>query len=136
MGAESVDLSGIKSEDVASASALLSCIPTINYINLGSADSTPISWSDFAVLKEACPNAKFDYSFTIYGQAVNTDTEELDFSYTELPDKGAALREALPFMPKCTFVNMDSCGISNEEMGALQAEFPDKKIVWRIWFGN
>ena len=30
MGAESVDLSGIKSEDVASASALLSCIPTIN----------------------------------------------------------------------------------------------------------
>lgn len=136
MDADSVDLSSMKAEDVSSTAALLSCLSNITYVNLGSADTNPIAWSDFAILKEACPNAEFDYSFSIYGKAVNTKTEELDFSYTELPDKGAALREALPFMPKCTFVNMDSCGISNEEMGALQAEFPDKKIVWRVWFGN
>ena len=136
MDTDSVDLSSIKVEEVAATAAMLSCLPNISYINLGSADSNPVAWSDFAVLKEACPNAEFDYSFTLYGQSVSTDTEELDFSYTELSDKGATLREALPFMPKCSFVNMDSCGISNEEMGALQAEFPDKKIVWRIWFGN
>lgn len=134
--AEFVDLTGIKSEDVSSTAALLSCISSMKQVELGSADSTPISWADFSVLKDACPNAEFNYSFTLYGQSVSTATEEMDFSYTELPDKGQALREALPFMPKCTFVNMDSCGISNEEMGALQAEFPDKKIVWRVWFGN
>lgn len=133
---DSVDLSSIKPEEVASTAALLSCLPNITNVNLGSADTNPIAWSDFASLQEACPNAEFDYSFSIYGKAVSTKTEELDFSYTELADKGAALREALPFMPKCTFVNMDSCGISNEEMAALQAEFPDKKIVWRIWFGT
>lgn len=136
MDAESVDLTGIKSEEVSSAAALLACLPKLSNVELGSADSTPITWADLTALQSACPNAEFAYSFKLYGQDVSTATEELDFSYTELPDKGAALKEALPFMPKCSFVNMDSCGISNEEMGELQAAFPDKKIVWRIWFGN
>ena len=70
------------------------------------------------------------------GKTVNLKDEELDFSYTELPDKGAALRQVLPYMRNCRFVNMDSCGIANEDMAALQADFPDTKIVWRVFFGR
>ena len=31
---------------------------------------------------------------------------------------------------------MDSCGLDNETMEKLNQDFPDVKVIWRIWFGT
>ena len=127
------DFSGISSAKLADALKVLPLFEKVENIKLVDAN---LSWDDFALIKEACPEAALDYSFELYGKIVNLLDTELDFSYMLLEDKGEALRQALPYFSNCTFVNMDSCGISNENMAALQAEFPDTKIVWRVWFGT
>jgi len=136
LGAESVDLTGIVSEEVETAATILSCLKNIKTVELGSADSSKISWEEFDKLAQACPNAELFYKFKIYGQDVNLQTESMDFSYKAISDGGAELCAALPYMKKCSFVNMDSCGISNDVMGSIQAQFPDTQIVWRVWFGT
>ena len=129
----SFDFSGITSAELAEVLPLLPMFNKVEQINLTGAS---LSWDDFALLKEACPEAKLEYRFELYGKPVTLNDSELDFSYMELGDKGEALRQALPYFNNCTFVNMDSCGISNEDMATLQAEFPDTKIVWRVFFGR
>lgn len=127
------DFSGISSDELAGILHVLSLFEKVEEINL---EGAKLNWDDFALLKEVCPEAKFNYSFELYGKPVKLSDTELDFSYQKLDDKGEALRQALPYFSNCTFVNMDSCGISNEDMAALQAQFPDTKIVWRVFFGT
>lgn len=129
----SFDFSGISSAELAEILPILPMFEKVEQIKLTGATLT---WDDFALIKEACPEAVLDYSFELYGKPVTLADSELDFSYMQLPDNGEALRQALPYFTDCTFVNMDSCGISNEDMAALQAEFPDTKIVWRVFFGT
>ena len=30
---------------------------------------------------------------------------------------------------------MDSCGVDDEHMAAIRDDYPDVKVVWRVWFG-
>ncbi len=120
----------------ASPEELLALLPLLGRIEQIDLNGASLSWEDIGRLAEACPEAVLDYSFELYGKTVNLKDTELDFSYMALSDQGAALRQALPYMKNCSFVNMDSCGISNGDMAALQAEFPDTKIVWRVFFGS
>jgi len=129
----SVDLSNIKPTDVTKAAYVLAYMPEIRNINLGTAK---LDWEHISSLSEAAPNAIIDYGFSLYGKDFNLKDEELDISYITLDDNAAALRQVLPYMKNCSFVNMDSCGISNEDMAKLRDEFPQMKIVWRIWFGD
>ena len=126
----------LKGIDPAGLEEVLSLLPLMGEIAKIDLSGAALSWEEIGRLAEACPEAVLDYSFSLYGKTVNLKDEELDFSYMELPDKGAALRQALPYMKNCRFVNMDSCGISNEDMAALQADFPGTKIVWRVFFGR
>ena len=128
-----LDLSKITPAELSEILPLFPLFDGIEEIDL---EKCTLSWDDFALLKQACPDAAFKYSFQLYGKDVSLSDTELDFSYMELADKGEALRQVLPYFSNCSFVNMDSCGISNEDMAALQAEFPDVKIAWRVFFGS
>ncbi len=129
---QTVDLQALSDAELDSTLPVLSLLEEPRQFTLGS----DLSMGFIDTLSTAFPEVALDYSFTLYGKTVNLMDEELDFSYQELPDKGQALREVLPYFANCSFVNMDSCGISNENMAALQAEFPDVKIVWRVFFGS
>ena len=48
----------------------------------------------------------------------------------------AAVLAVLPYMTRCTFLDMDSCGVSNTAMAAIRDAYPDIKVVWRVWFGD
>lgn len=135
---EAVDLTGISSEELDTALTILSNTPNMAQITLGSAvdGSCTLSWDEIARIAASCPKAKLDYSFELYGQTVSFETESLDFSYVEIPDGGAAIKQALPYMSKCTYVDMDSCGLSHEEMVAIRDSAPHAKVVWRVWFGT
>jgi len=135
-GAESIDLSNLKSGDAADAAVALGFMKNLKSVDLGSQSKGSLEWKDIAALKAACPEAKFSYSFTLYGQELTLDTEKLDFRGTEVKDKGEALYSVLACMNNCTYLDMDSTGVEDEVLGNRRELFPQTEIVWRVWFGE
>ena len=89
---------------------------------------TPTPAPDFPVDAEG--------NFEIYGRAFNLNDEFIDLSHMPISDDADAVAKAIPYMPNLKAVDLDSCGVSNEKLGALQQRFPDKDIIWRINFGE
>lgn len=135
---ESLDLTGISREEFANSVGLLASTPNMKQITLGSAvdGSCQLTWEDLTLLSQTCPNAKLDYTFQLYGQTLNFEAETLDFNHIEMNDGGAAVKQILPFMKNCTYLDMDSCGVSHEDMASIRDAFPNIKVVWRVWFGE
>lgn len=133
---ETLDLAGLALDEVPDAVSVLSCLTNLKEIDLGSQDSSSLGWEEIGQLAAACPNAKLNYRFSLYGQELNLDAESLDFNHTTIEDEGAAIRQILPLMKNCTYLDMDYCGVSNDAMAAIRAENPNVDVVWRIWFGE
>jgi len=134
--AETVDLRGLSRGEVSSAAATLALLPELKSVVLGSAAESDLKWEDVAALGEACPNAALDYAFTLWGKDVNLSDEMLDLNHITMDDAGAAVRQVLPYMRNCKVLDMDFCGVSNEDMAVIRDENPNVDVVWRIWFGT
>lgn len=134
---ESVDLIGVTHEEVEELSALLSCMPKLKNINLGAqGDGNTLSWEDISLFQSSCPTADVLYKFSLWGKDFTTLDESMDFNHITMNDRGAAVREVLPCMTKCSFLDMDFCDVSNADMAAIRDDFPNIKVVWRIWIGE
>ena len=134
--AESLDLSDARHEDVQALAVVLSCMSRLTTVDLGSETAGSIPWPDIALLKSARPDVQFRYSFTLYGKQVDLDTEKLDYRGLPIRDNGDALFSVLSCMNHCSYVDLDSTGISESSLEKLRALFPQTKIVWRVWFGE
>lgn len=134
--AESLDLSALSPEALPRAVELLPRLPALSHIELGSSDTTKLSWDDIYALIQACPEVDFDYSFTVYGRPFSLDSREMDFNHMPLPDYGAEAVQAARCMKKLELLDMDFCGVPNEIMEQIRDALPDVKVVWRIWFGQ
>ena len=135
--AESIDLSKLSHAEATDAAAVLSCMTKLKTVELGSQSSgSDLEWADIALLKAARPEAKFSYSFSLYGQELTLDTGKLDFRGVEIKDEGKALYSVLPCMNNCTYLDLDSSGVSNETAADLRDLFPNTQVVWRVWFGE
>lgn len=129
-----IDLSAIAPEDVPTAMNLVSMMPKLEYIELGK-EGGSLRWEDILQFQRVFPEIEQHYEFSLYGQTFNIDVETMDFSFQPITDNGESLRKVLPYLMRLNYVDMDSCGISNERMAAMQAEFPNVKLVWRVFFG-
>ncbi len=136
LAAEELDLSAMSHEETAAAADYLSCMSKLRTVNLGGEGVNSLSWEDIGTLQAACPNTDFSYSFSLFGRSLNTLDESLDFNHITMDDGGAAVRSILPYMQNCVYLDMDFCGVSNEDMAAIRDDFPNIKVVWRIWFGD
>lgn len=134
--ADSLDLREARHEDVQALAVVLSCMNNLGSVELGSEESGTIPWEDIALLKATRPDVRFRYSFTLYGRAVDLDTETLDYRGIRITDNGDALYKALSCMNHCTLVDMDSTGVSYQSLEEMRKLFPQTKIVWRVWFGE
>ena len=68
---------------------------------------------------------------TLFGQEFDSSAEFLDLSGIGMEDT-AELETALPSFPNLKQVDMIDCGISNEEMEALNQRHPGIKFVWTL----
>lgn len=134
--AESIDLSHLEKAEAADAAAALSCMANLRSVELGSQKGRDLEWKDIAMLKAAAPNAKFSYSFTLYGKELTLDTEKIDFRGIEADDKGEALYSVLACMNNLKYLDMDSTGVEDNVLGDLRKLYPQTEIVWRVWFGE
>lgn len=133
-----LDLSDLTHDGVDQAIRSLWHFPRLQLVTLPpqSDDPSGVTLEDVGRLQTVYPSVLFDYRFTIWGKSVSTLDETLDLSHITMDDGGEAVRAALPYMTRCTTLDMDSCGVSNEDMAAIRDDFPDIKVIWRIWFGR
>ena len=150
---ESLDLSLLTHEDASAVAALLREMPALKTVDLGAdnartaqeaeegGEADPdaperLEWADIRLLMDAAPQAEFTYRFRFYGKDFSLQDEAMDLNHRTMDDEGAAVREILPCMKHCVYLDMDFCGVSNEAMAAIRDDFPQIDVVWRIWFGR
>lgn len=131
-----IDLTGITAADVDEAVSTLSSLPNLNCAALGTELECALSWEQLATLVQGCPNVDFDYSFTLYGKALTLLDDTLDLNHIKIEDNGALVRRVVAAMKNLTLLDMDFCGVSNEDMAAIRDAFPNVEVVWRVWFAS
>ena len=73
---------------------------------------------------------------SVYGVEFSSYCEELDLSGVPVDDAGAALEALLPQMPHLKTVIMSDCGVSDEDMAALNHRWENIRFLWTIYFGR
>ena len=146
-----VDLSELKHEDVPAAIEALKEMPQLFHVDLGQApleegEEPRLLWSDIAAMQEALPGVQVLYRFRVSGydpihrdevyDDYTTLDEVFDLNHIAFDDEGALIREILPCMQNCSFLDMDYCNVSNEAMAQIRDDFPQMEVVWRVWFGQ
>ena len=134
--AAEIDLTGIAEGDVQAVADTLKSFPHIKKITLGSELDTPISWDSISALHEAAPKAALDYAFNLYGKDFNLSDESMDIKWIQIDDEGALVKQITACMVNLTYLDMDSCGVSNESMAEIRDSLPNAEVVWRVWFGD
>ena len=132
--AESVNLASMDAADLDAVTAQVARLKSVTAINLSGSSLSP---AEVKTMMDLFPEARIHYSFSLFGTEVSTETDRVDLTDTPIGNEGAdTIRQALSIMPQCTYMKLENCGMSNEVLGGIQADFPNTKIVWRISFGG
>ena len=133
-GTTEMKLNGLSADEVEAASAKLALLPAVESIDLSKSSLSP---AEVALIRAAAPTAAIDYGFELFGRAVNTLETDIIFDEQEIGDEGEAeLRAALDILPYGARVCFDMCGFSNEVMASVRDDYPNHKVVWRVFFGE
>ena len=133
-----LDLSQLTSGQINAAQETLARLPQLETVELMNANGTSsLSPSDVEWLVNAAPNATFHYTFTLFGKQISTDDSRVEFKNLSLTEEDIpALKQALAIMTGCQAFVLDNCGLDNETMASIRAEYPRTELVWRIQFGK
>jgi len=87
------------------------------------------------MLIEAYPQIVFACTLTFLDHPWETaGTEELDLSGTEISDP-AQVEEAMRYIHDLGKLVLSDCGLTNEQLDALNREYPETRIVWTVKMG-
>ena len=85
-------------------------------------------------VREAAPGVKLRVAFRLFGKRVTSEDERIEYLHKKIGNEGVEkIRSVLPYLSSCTYFLMDDCGVDNEVMARLREDFPDTKVVWRVW---
>lgn len=100
-------------------------------------DQNDISLEDALRLSNENDLIHLDYQIELFGQAISLDTESMEFENKNIGNDGLSeLRAMLPYFRNLKYLKLDSCEIDNEHMEQLRDDFPEIKVVWRVFFGS
>ena len=81
----------------------------------------------------AHPNLLTEWETQLFGVRFSAAAEEIDFSDVPLTVEDAAqIEDMLPYLPKLKKVVMLRCGISDEDMDAIDLRHEDVQFVWMV----
>lgn len=133
----SVNLSALTSDAVDSTIDQLKQYPNVMYVELMNNGKSNLSISDVKKLQDALPNVVFHYSFDLFGKTVSTTDQRIEYKNASIGDKGESkIRSALDILDGCTYFLLDDCGLSNEVLANIRSDYPNTKVVWRIYQPN
>ncbi len=133
--AHSFDMSNMSPAACLETAPYLALLPELRSVDLGR-EGGKIDWGTVEKLRVLLPEPTFKYAFTLYGQPCDLSNTIINLSHIPVSDEGAAVKKAMACMKDLSYLDMDSCGVSNEAMEDIRLAFPDVRVVWRIWFGN
>ena len=118
----------VRNADARELSEKLPLFPELETVYL--LDDLPEA-EELIALKESFPDVLFVWEFSVCGVSTDTRAEFLDLSGIPLADT-SELEAALPFFYDLKQVDMVDCGISNDDMEALNQRHPGTKFVWAL----
>lgn len=138
-----LDLSNRSGEAALALADVLDLLPQLTYVNLTNPETAAgevtcdITLEQLAVLQAKRPDVAFDYRFTLLGKQFSTADTAMDLVdvYVGKPHIDE-VRGWLPYMTVCTLLDMDGCRVANETMAQLRDDFPNIKVVWRVYFAR
>ena len=135
---EAVDLSQATEEEI---SAFLDALPelkSLKVIELGKdkAEDPRVSWETVEKIEETNPGVEIRYQFTVYKYPFDLQSEILNLNHIKFDDHGVLAVRIAKCMPNLKILDMDSCGVPDEDMAAIRDQFPDVHVVWRVFFGR
>lgn len=92
-----------------------------------------LSAEELIAIAEAYPGVFIRADVELYGAVFSTDAEEIDLSGIEIADT-SLIENALVLFPNLKKVIMSDCGISDEDMDALNLRHEDVEFVWTLHF--
>ena len=117
--------------DVAAIAEVLPYLTELKAVEL-TAPLAPIE--EILALREDFPKITFSWHMELAGIPMDEFTEQLDL--TGIPLTVEEMDAVLPYLLNLTYVDMTDCGISNEEMEALNNRYENIKIVWTVILGR
>ena len=118
--------------DTAQLELALKWLPDLQSIHL-TGTLPDIAWLTDTAAKY--PHVKLTWEYEVCGRLFASDAEEIDLS--DIPLENAdEVEAALTYFPSLTKVVMCNCGISNEDMDALNRRYENIKFVWLIYIGK
>ena len=114
--------------DTAELAAALAYLPQVHTVTL---TETPTDPDALLALQEAYPDILISWPLEVCGVSVNSAATAIDLSEIPMTDT-AELESKLKYMPNLTKVDMVHCGISNEEMEALNNRHENILFVWSV----
>lgn len=104
---------------------------------MSAAGTSSLSKQDVKTLVDALPGVKFHYVFSLFGQTISTTDEKVTYKGLSLGESDIPeLRAALSIMSGCEAFVLDDCGLSNETMAEIRADYPNTELVWKVYFGK
>lgn len=133
-----LDLSDCAPEEIPEIAETISEMPEFETIRLMTDEGgSQLSLEDVALLTAAAPEADFIYSFEFYEKTISLSDNEVKYKDVEIGKEGEEnIRQALSVLNKCSRFVLDECGVDDEIMAAINEDYPDIKVVWRIHVGN
>ena len=110
--------------------AALSRLHALKKLDLRDCALTP---EQLARILPLCGGIETDYVIRLCGRTFTADCTEMDLSGVPIDDP-ADIEAAAALMPKLKKVIMSDCGLSDEEMDALDRRHEDVRYVWTIHF--
>ena len=122
-----LDLSGIPLSSVEELEKLLPYFPKLKTVTL----SINPDQEKLVALAKQYPDIQFLFELVLADRVLYTGAEELDLSNIPMADT-RVLEEILPCFHNLKKVIMCECGISNEDMDALNHKYEDIRFVWSV----
>jgi len=133
-----VDLSVVEPDELEQIISQLQLLPEVTGAELmDSSGQSKFSQADVKALMDAFPDITYHYTFDLFGKTVSTEDAQVEYVGVDIGDQGEQqIRDALAILPNCTRFLLDDCGLSNEVLAGIREDYPDTKIVWRVFFGK
>ena len=136
-----VDLSSMTLDQAQGILDRLILLPKLETINFVSEEGVCVfALEDIQVLdtfRQALPEVEFTVNFELFGQMVSSEDEQIEYNQVPIGNEGVdTVRAVLPYLTSCKRFLMDGCGVDNEVMAQLREDFPETKVVWRVWFNG
>ena len=84
-------------------------------------------------LEKRYPNINFEWDINIANQLVNCNVNTLDLSNCTVENINT-FKSSLELLHNLKYLDMSDCNLSNEDLAKLREEFPNIKVVWKIYF--